>query len=129
MTLIPDKYLRLMSPEDRKQLGKAGETFAEATERGSILTERKLQAQIESWFRKNEIYAERQRMDRKSNMTGGAPDFRVCFEGRFVAFEIKVGANHATPEQERELERIRLSGGLAYVVRSLVEIKEILGKL
>lgn len=46
----------------------------------------------------------------------GVPDIVACVNGRFVAIECKAGKNKATALQDREMYRIRLSGGAATVV-------------
>ena len=58
----------------------------------------------------------------------GVPDIIACVNGRFLAIECKAGGNKPTPLQTREIENIRLAGGVAVVanegnwdmVRSLV---------
>jgi Holliday junction resolvase len=58
----------------------------------------------------------------------GIPDIICCVNGSFLAIECKAGGNKPTPLQIREIENIRLAGGVAIVanegnwdmVRSLV---------
>lgn len=57
----------------------------------------------------------------------GTADVIVCWRGRFVAIECKVGKNQATPLQEAFLESVRESGGLAGVVWTIEDVDEILG--
>lgn len=61
----------------------------------------------------------------------GVPDLLVCYLGNFIAIEAKAGDNTPTLLQERELERIRNSGGRALVIneRNLCELKTLLEKL
>jgi hypothetical protein len=125
-TVLPNSFLRCMSPEDRASLGKADQTFEGACEKGELKSEKELQRLIANWLTINEIYFVRQRMDKKSNLREGTPDFLVCFKGQFIALEVKVGGNHPTPEQERELQAVRDSGGKAFPVRSLDEVRTIL---
>ena len=58
--------------------------------------------------------------------TAGLPDILCCITGRFVAFEVKTATGRLTGLQDRTLCRIRGAGGVAYVVRSLDEVKTIL---
>ena len=44
----------------------------------------------------------------------GAPDLIVCINGRFVAFELKVGENDLQDDQKIHRIRIQRSGGLHY---------------
>jgi Holliday junction resolvase len=47
----------------------------------------------------------------------GIPDIIACHRGRFIAIECKAGDNQPTALQARELDRIAMAGGLAFVVR------------
>lgn len=55
--------------------------------------------------------------------TAGIPDLIVCFRGRFIAFECKVGRNTPTRLQEQTLKAIAAAGGTAAVVRSVEEVQ------
>jgi hypothetical protein len=46
----------------------------------------------------------------------GVPDIICCFDGKFLALEIKAGNNQPTALQEREMDRIFDAGGSAYVI-------------
>jgi hypothetical protein len=59
----------------------------------------------------------------------GAPDLIVCIHGKFVAFELKVGANRLENAQIINAKRIIENGGLHFVVRSLDEFTSILESL
>jgi len=58
--------------------------------------------------------------------TAGIPDIIVCHKGRFIALEAKVGRNQPTRLQSATIEQIRKAGGIALVVRSVDEVKEIM---
>jgi hypothetical protein len=123
---IPENYLRLMSPEDREPLGKAGMTLPEIEEKNDVASEKKLQDLIENYLTLRDIFVGRQRMDKKSNMALGWPDFVFAYKGKPIALEVKVGSNKQTPEQ-LHAERLMIQNGWAYyVVRSLPEVKAIL---
>ena len=51
----------------------------------------------------------------------GAPDLIVCINGRFVAFELKVGSNDMQDDQKIHKRRIEKSGGLHYSPYTLEE--------
>ena len=55
----------------------------------------------------------------------GVPDIIACFNGRFIAIETKAGKGTTTTLQERELDLIRRSGGVAMVINeeNLDELK------
>ena len=46
----------------------------------------------------------------------GVPDIICCFDGKFLALEIKAGNNKPTALQEREMQRICEAGGNAYLI-------------
>ncbi len=55
--------------------------------------------------------------------TAGIPDIIVCYKGRFMALECKVGNNKPTVLQEMTIKQISKAGGYAIVVRSLDDVK------
>lgn len=59
----------------------------------------------------------------------GAPDLTVCINGRFVAFELKVGENDLQDDQKIHRIRIRRSGGLHYAPYTLEEFIKIVEDL
>ena len=46
----------------------------------------------------------------------GIPDFVGCLKGQFIAIEAKAGKGKTTALQDREIARIKASGGFALVV-------------
>jgi len=46
----------------------------------------------------------------------GAPDFVVCFRGKFIGIECKAGGNKPTALQFKHLKDIQDCGGLALIV-------------
>lgn len=59
----------------------------------------------------------------------GKPDLIVCLGGRFVAFELKAGANGLQDDQKIHKLRIERSGGLHFSPYSLDEFIEIIKDL
>jgi len=59
----------------------------------------------------------------------GKPDLLACINGRFVAFELKVGENDLQDDQRIHRNRIRKSGGLHYSPYTLEEFKTIIEEL
>ena len=45
----------------------------------------------------------------------GVPDIIACVNGRFLAIECKAAGNKPTALQTREIENIRIAGGVAVV--------------
>ena len=63
----------------------------------------------------------------------GIPDFVCCYKGKFIAIECKAGKGKTTALQDRELDRIQKSGGVAIVVvddllSQLIELITILSR-
>ena len=58
--------------------------------------------------------------------TSGIPDLIVCYKGRFIAFECKVGKNEATILQSVTIKQIIAAGGYALVVRSVDEVRQVI---
>ena len=55
----------------------------------------------------------------------GKPDIIACINGKFVAFELKVGANDMQADQVIHKRRIERSGGLHFSPYSLEEFIDI----
>ena len=61
--------------------------------------------------------------------TAGTPDIIVCYQGRFIAFEVKAEKGRLTLLQAIVLRKIESAGGIAKVVRSVDEVKSIIDSL
>lgn len=61
--------------------------------------------------------------------TAGIPDIIVCYKGKFIGFEAKVGYNKPTSLQEATIKAIKRAGGKAVVVRSVEEVKQVLERI
>jgi hypothetical protein len=46
----------------------------------------------------------------------GVPDIICCYKGVFLAIECKAGSNKTTALQDKEIDAIRVAGGIAFVV-------------
>jgi hypothetical protein len=58
--------------------------------------------------------------------TAGIPDIIACIDGRFFAFEVKIPGGKPTKLQESTLARIRAVGGVACMVTSAAEVRDII---
>ena len=126
--ILPEKILRLLSPADRRSLGKAGLTAEEALQTARIKVERDLQNLIESYFRLRGVFAIRSRMDKKTTTPVGTPDFMLALDGEAIAIEAKLPGEKLTPEQEAMRKTLTESpnGWKWLTVYSLDPIKELL---
>lgn len=46
----------------------------------------------------------------------GAPDFLVCYQGKFIGIECKAGKGKVTALQQKNLDQIDLAGGWTFVI-------------
>ena len=60
--------------------------------------------------------------------TAGIPDIIVCYKGRFLALEAKVGRNKPTKLQTATIDKIRQAGGTAAVVYSVEDVQTVLSE-
>lgn len=133
MKPLPDNILRRMSPQDRKPMGKAGMTSDEALTKAIARSERDLQGQISNWLNLKGIWFYNARMDKKTTAKVGTPDFLLCFTEmvgstefrRPTALEVKFGNGRLSIEQEQTKRRMEANGWRYHVVRSLIEVIEI----
>ena len=56
----------------------------------------------------------------------GTPDLLVCWQGHFIALELKQPGEKATPMQEHEMKKVQEAGGVAMVVVSVGEVLQCL---
>ena len=56
----------------------------------------------------------------------GVSDLLGCYQGRFMALEVKTAAGKASPEQIKFIEDVNKNGGIAGVVRSIDDVVELL---
>ena len=129
-SVLSDGFLKAMPEAERKQLGRAGMTAAEATQRWIGRSEKKLQDNVYTWLMREGIYFVNPRMDRKTTTRKGTPDFIACVEspskpdGLFLAIECKAHRNTLTSEQAREANHIRMSKGrfiVAYCLKDVIQ--------
>lgn len=85
--------------------------------------EKKLQDKCVAYLKAKGIYALNLYGDGFSGK--GKPDLIACINGRFVAFELKVGANDMQDDQRIHKARIERSGGLHYCPYTLDEFTKI----
>jgi hypothetical protein len=117
-----------MPEEERQRLGKAGMLPEESLARAEVKLEKELQRDIGNVLRLRDIFFGCQRMDRKSNIVEGYPDFWFVYRKKPIALEVKVGANKQTPKQVEAQRRMEADGWRYKVVRSIQEVMEVLNE-
>ena len=60
--------------------------------------------------------------------TAGIPDVIACVEGRFCAFEVKRPGGKLSRLKEVALGKIKAAGGVAGMVTSVEEVRQVLEK-
>ena len=88
-----------------------------------IKPEKKLQDKAISYLKGRGVYYLNLYGDGRSGK--GKPDIIACLNGRFVAFELKVGANDMQDDQKLHKIRIERSAGLHYSPYTLEEFVNI----
>lgn len=89
--------------------------------------EKKLQDKAIRYLRERGIYYLNLFGDGMSGK--GKPDLIVCINGRFVAFELKVGENDLQDDQKIHRIRVKRSGGLHYAPYTVEEFIDIVEDL
>jgi DNA anti-recombination protein RmuC len=99
-------------------------TQAEVEEANQALAEKKLHELIESLLRQRNYHYLHARMDRKTTLRKGAPDFIIILPGeRCLMVEVKVDGNTLSEDQIRYAAEYHLqTGGIVHLVRSLGDL-------
>ena len=58
--------------------------------------------------------------------SAGIPDIICCYRGRFVAFEVKTEKGRTTALQDMNIRKINEADGIAVVVRSVDNVKNVI---
>lgn len=119
---LPNHILKLMRPEDRARLGKAGMTAEEGQAAHVARSERELQNQLVNLLRLNGVnFVINQRFGVKTTAPKGTPDILFAYRGKACAWEVKLEGEKPRPEQDRALMEMTADGWLCAVVRSYDE--------
>lgn len=62
-----------------------------------------------------------------NGLVAGIPDILCCYKGQFIAFEVKTKKGRVSKLQKVVIEKINKAGGVACVVRSVNEVKDVIG--
>lgn len=119
--VLPDNLLRLMSAEDRRALGKGGQTASEAQRKWQRGEERKLHEGLAQWLRLRGIPHVHGRMDKASTIRKGWPDFTALYGGRAACVELKAPGGRLSAEQEEVLSELAAASVPATVATTLEE--------
>ena len=93
MALVPENILKCMNAEDRRKYAKGQYTVEEVYERAAISDEKKEHKRFISWLRRRDLDFTHSRMDKRSTIAVGTPDFHVWRGEKhcFVEFKSEFG--------------------------------------
>ena len=118
-TALPESFRKRMAPETRKAL--RCPTQPEADAKQERVAERKMHEQFEQWLRLNEILYVHSRMDRKSTIREGWPDFSVFRNAVSCFIEFKVPGKVPEPEQRECINELSNNGFPVIVAYSVAD--------
>ena len=123
---LPDALLRRVSPQDRKSVGlppPMSEIVSRAAAKSDAKREKDLQNKIENFLRLRGTTVLRPRMDKKTRIKKGWPDFTFAIKGRAVAMEAKLPGENPSEAQAKKLSALAKDGWAIKVVYSLDEAR------
>lgn len=85
-----------------------------------------IQAKIMAYLKEQEILVWR---ISDNFLMAGFPDLLVCYEGRFIALEVKTKTGKPTHQQEFIMNHINNKKGIAEIVRSVSDVKRIINRV
>jgi hypothetical protein len=106
---IPNHILERMNPEDRP-LGIAGFTKSEMKDLMEKKNEKAMHDLFSQWLRLNGIPYIHARMDKKSTIQKGWPDFTMLYQGRALCVEFKAMGGAPSEEQESVIQSLTKTG-------------------
>jgi hypothetical protein len=128
-SILPEKTLRMVCAEDRKKMGRAGVTSAEAQAKFEAKSERQMHKDIIGLLNNRGIYFVHSRMDKRTTNAVGTLDFYLCVKGRFIALECKAMNGKLSPEQEKVIDHLIRNGATVVIVRDLGQVKIVLDQI
>lgn len=85
--------------------------------------EKKIENQIKSYLKSINAYF--LKVHGNSMQPAGTPDLLCCVNGHFVAIEVKKSKGGVVSElQEAKIKQIQQSGGIAFIARSVDDVKQ-----
>lgn len=134
-TVLPNHILKLVSPNDRATMGRAGLTAEECFAKAEIKNEKQLQRLLINYLRQKNIEPIVQRMDKRTTTKCGTPDilFAVFVDGEITAcaWEIKTETGKLSVEQQQMAVRLSMepNGWRVKTIRSFDQAKKELEEL
>jgi len=118
--MISRNEFRLMLDRAEDKCAKAGK--AEAALRGEeVRLEKELHDQLEAFLRRNDILYLHARMDKRSTIRAGWPDFTALRGGRVVCVELKAPNGKVSADQQEVIAELQRAGIPITVTSDLME--------
>ena len=127
--ILPEGFLQALSPLERKKLGKAGVTRAEAEQIFVAGQERVLKGHAVNECLRRGAWIFEQSMRKRTSGRRGVPDIIGCHRGHFFSIELKADGHTLRPEQAYEGNNIKKAGGLFVVAYNLRDVQAALSAL
>jgi hypothetical protein len=118
---------KIADPKIRRQLGLW--TPSEVLTANEVREEKELHIQVISLLYRNDIVYVHASMFKRSTLPAGYPDFSFVYLGIPVAWELKVGKNTTSIEQNKMISKLDENGWLVYILRSLTECQACLDRI
>jgi hypothetical protein len=107
-TNIPENIRQCMPQEARKAMN--APTSEEVGERVAVKLEKELHDQFQQWCAVNDIDFIHARMDQRSTIRKGHPDFTLLRDGRGCCIEFKRPGGKLSDDQTKVIWRLKLHG-------------------
>lgn len=119
-SLLPESVKRYMPTEERRR-DKHLRTIEDIESDTAIKEERDMHEKFMQWLNLNEIYYLQSRMDKKSTIRKGQPDFCITHQGYAVHIEFKYGDNIPSEAQITCIGDIMRGGTPVHVCFSVAD--------
>lgn len=129
MNIIPERLLKLMTPAERKRLGKAGRTMDDIEIERAAKSEAELQCQLRSLLALRGIVAMSPKCGKASGILPGWPDITFAYRGIPCVWEAKFGQNDLQDVQAQLKPRLEGNGWRYAVIRSVDEGRAFLNQI
>lgn len=124
--VIPESLLRLMSPAERRKLGKSGRTMAEIEAEQIADSESELQSQLKNLLALREIVVCSPKFGKRTGILPGWPDLTFAYRGVPCAWEAKHAKGQLEEKQVEVRAQMQANGWRYAVIRSVAEAREFL---
>jgi hypothetical protein len=113
--MLTEAQKRLMPKAERRKLGRAGLTRAEALHIATTRLEREIHDQFSSFCLRNGIDVWHSNPTKKSSIGTGLPDFLCWKGGRAICIEFKIKGNPLSKIQESRIDTLIAHGNPVHV--------------